>query len=388
MKKSLIALAVASAVTAPMVAQADATLYGKFEMRVVSEKNVTTDANGNARWRWVPDITADLQANPAAAEDVIINAGSAGGAFRFTGAGGRANSVRKHDLEVQSDDFRIGIKGDADLGIDGVKGLFQYELEVNPDATAENTAAGDNFATGTFDTRLAYIGATGGFGTALIGRVGNPVEAVIKTGNHSEHTDYDFIPDRLGSAIAYVSPDMNGFNAYAAMVMEGQNDSDEPDVDGYLFGANYKADGLDLSAGYISVNRRYLDSEKTAKIYGLGAAYTFNEDMTTVALDYQQVKADFGTAFALANALGSDKTRVIGLKLSHKIDQLTLWANYHDFKDNLWKSQYGLGAVYALGSQGALDVEYVKTNGVGTVNGVNVNMPDKNIFSVGYNINF
>ena len=45
MKKSLIALAVAGALTAPVIAQADATLYGSLRAKVVSADEVNGENN-------------------------------------------------------------------------------------------------------------------------------------------------------------------------------------------------------------------------------------------------------------------------------------------------------------------------------------------------------
>ncbi|MGY8869897.1 MAG: hypothetical protein ACKVJE_05605, partial [Pseudomonadales bacterium] len=75
MKKSLIALAVAGALTAPMVAQADATLYGSLRLKVVAEEN--------------------------------------------------------KDLDVADNASRIGIKGSVDTNIDGVKAIYRGEWKVN-----------------------------------------------------------------------------------------------------------------------------------------------------------------------------------------------------------------------------------------------------------------
>ena len=72
MKKSLIALAVAGAMTAPMIAQADATLYGRISVELL-------DTDGQD-----------------------LNLGDEIGG-------------------------RIGIKGDVDLGLEGTKGLFHQE---------------------------------------------------------------------------------------------------------------------------------------------------------------------------------------------------------------------------------------------------------------------
>lgn len=332
MKKSLIALAVAGAMTAPMVAQADATLYGKFELRVVS---------------------ADDRA-----------------------------------LEVQSDDFRIGIKGDSELN-SGAKALYGFEMEFNPDAAGSFESATDFDEAEAPTIRKAYVGATGDFGTALIGRISNPVEAVVaKVGNWSESAsgfDYDPNPDFLGSAIAYVSPTMGGFNGYAAIVAEGGPDSgagEQEDVSGYVLGGNFDMEALSVSAGYWNISEEYNVGSGNAnsddiEYAGISASYNF--DVVTVALAYQDL--DTG----LVNDAG-DRDMISAL-VSGKVGGVTLWANYHDYDYEVenaagqFDDEFGIGAAYSLGAQASLDVEYVSADGQDGVE-------DNDIFSVGYTVTF
>ncbi|MBR9882633.1 MAG: porin [Oceanospirillales bacterium] len=311
MKKSLIALAVAGAMAAPMVAQADATLYGKFEMRV--------------------------------------------------------KSVSDADLEVESDDFRVGVKGDVDLGLGDTKGLFRYETEINPEDSSAESAFDDNAGETGIAQRLAYVGATGSWGTALIGRINNPAEAVVGyTGNLSEDTYSDLNPDRLGSAIAYVSPSFSGLSAYAAMVAEGQNDDSEEDMDGYVLGADYAAGGLNLSVAYWEVAKEYVDLTDDVSYTAVGGSYTLGN--LYFGLGWQQVD------------VGEDAD-LWGAKVAYTMDALTVAANYHDADDELgFDDQYSLNAVYSLGKSASLDAEFVSTD----IDGAD----DRDTFSVGYTIKF
>jgi predicted porin len=300
-----------------MVAQADATLYGKFEMRVVDAENA--------------------------------------------------------DLEVQSDDFRFGVKGDSEIA-GGSKALFNLELEVNPDAGSDETAFGDSYA-GTVTYRKAYVGATGDWGTALIGRIANPAEQIIGfTGNNSELTGpSDINPDHLGSAIAYVTPNMGGFTGYAAVVAEGEGTDTASSADGTLFGGSYSAAGLTVAAAYWSVSDDYTGAEADVSETLVGGSYTI--DMTTIGLSY--VKMENDTA--------NQEDKIIGVRVDQKIGDLTLAANYFDFDKesnaNL-DNQFGLFAVYKLGAQAALDLEYSK------VNADNNDAADTNILSLGYTVKF
>lgn len=82
MNKKLIAIAVASVISAPMVAQADVEVYGKFKMGVAS----VSDGSGNS------------------------------------------------GMAVTSDASRLGVKGSEDLG-DGMQAIYQLETEVKADTS-------------------------------------------------------------------------------------------------------------------------------------------------------------------------------------------------------------------------------------------------------------
>ncbi|MCV6612822.1 MAG: porin [Amphritea sp.] len=341
MKKSLIALAVAGAMTAPMVAQADATLYGKFEMRVVSAKDKA--------------------------------------------------------LEVQSDDFRIGLKGDSELN-SGAKALYGFEMEYNPDSAGGFTSHKDA-PSNTASIRKAFVGAAGDFGTVLIGRIANPAEAVVaKVGNWSESASgfaYDQNPDFLGSTIAYVTPDMGGFNGYAALIAEGGDDNGaqkQENNSGYLVGGNFGMDALSISAAYWTLNDNYtkqalstIGADDSRTWAGISAAYDFGG--VNVALGYSDLEAGL-------KAKDPHSVKTTSLLVSGKVSDVTLWANYHDYNyevkdtnvsDKVYQydNEFGLGAAYSLGAQASLDVEYTSADGIkGT------GTKDNNIFSVGYTVKF
>jgi len=249
MKKSLIALAVAGALTAPMVAQADATLYGSFRVGI--------------------------------------------------------QSVDDADLDMVDESSRIGIKGDVDLGLEGTKGLFHWEANVN---SSDST-------TDILKERLSYIGMTGDWGTVLAGRQYHPHYLLIggatnvfntATGSTGEwaflgnEADGAVDHKRVDNTLAYASPVMNGFQVIAGAVIAGTGNDAADDVDGYNVAAKYAANGL------------------------------------TVALSYAEV-----------DAIDRD---LIGLSASYKIDALTLSARYEDKElANVDSDSYGIAAVYDLG---------------------------------------
>ncbi|GGB95166.1 hypothetical protein GCM10011352_21570 [Marinobacterium zhoushanense] len=312
MKKSLIALAVAGAMAAPMVAQADATLYGKFEMRL---KNVSGSDTG-----------------------------------------------------FESDDFRVGLKGDVDLGLEDTKGIFKYETEINP-----NIDVGADTGSSSLTTRDVYMGATGSWGTALVGQFGNPAEKVIGyIGNLSESASgfaYDLTPDRLGNAAAYVSPSFGGVTLSAGVAAQIEGDNDFSDADAYVVTASYEMGGLSLTAGYWDVDSDYSGAVANYDWAAIGGSYTLGS--TTLGLAYQSRDENTG-----------DDNEIASVMLTHSIDALTLGANYHSADDedvSGFDDEYSLFAIYSLGKMAALDAEFVSAD---------TGSDDVDVFSVGYTLKF
>lgn len=306
MKKSLIALAVAGALTAPMVAQADATLYGSMRLH----------------------------------------------------AGSGTNS----DLNVENDASRMGIKGSADTSIDGVKAIYQLEAFIGRD-NGTDTTLNQNEATFGVDGRLAYVGLTGGFGTVAVGQQWTPLYSMVtgatdmtinETGETSQYL-------RVDSAVAYVSPNMGGFTVAAVVVGDGRSAAevaanDTSDADHYQLVAKYAVGGFTVAAG---MHEASLDAGTDVK--ALSASYTM--DALTVAALYQDVEV--GTAksrnpYELAASYTMGATKLIGtyydqdatvdtngynLEVQHKLgNQATVYANYNsDEVGTVDTNAYGVG---------------------------------------------
>jgi predicted porin len=169
MKKNIIALAVASAIAAP-VAMADApVVYGKIN----------------------------------------VNAKFADGA----------------DLNIGDTSSRVGIKGSDDLG-NGLKAVYKLEFDVD---VAGKTKDGDT--KGTLTARNQYLGLAGGFGTVLMGRHDTPEkmsqasdlfnDGAADLANGSMTSGVTVNETRSGNVVAYVSPSFSGVKLIAAAVANG-----------------------------------------------------------------------------------------------------------------------------------------------------------------------
>lgn len=256
MKKSLIALAVAGALAAPMAAQADATLYGSLRIKLVDN-----------------DAT---------------------------------------NLDVQDNSSRIGIRGSSDL-FSGAKAIFQFEQAVSTETGA--------WAGG----RLANLGLTGDFGTALFGRIWTPyynwtgAQTDISDASVSAASVYEIGLHRASNIIAYVTPNMNGFQA--AVAVAADSDADEDNVDVGHVAANYNANGLNVGISYLDIEGDSGVGEE--QVVSAGAGYTMGD--LYVAARYEDRDEADQTAWELAASYSMGNTTLIAAFIDDEISTDDQW---------------------------------------------------------------
>jgi len=344
MKKHLIALAVAAAVAAP-AAMADTTLYG---LAHVSVDYIDTDTAG---------------------KDANVN--------------------------VVSNSSRLGVKGAEKLS-SGLSALYQMEFDV------------DMADSGAFAGRNQFVGLTGGFGTAIVGRHDTPMKLAInqydlfgdQIGDNSSIVGAVFNKDqtvgwnlRVPNVVAYITPNMGGFSATAAYVTDHDlgtdptnlttavhDKNDNNNSDAYSLSAGYKAKMFDVTGAYevhnagaleesswmlgagvnfggVHVNALYQNMEdfvkKEANVYGAGVAYKFGKNTVK-------------TQYYVTDAEGADG------QLVNKKDRSLLALGY----DYSMSKQTTVYAAYALGTEGQ---SVWGSHGVKTKEGAG----DNNAFSVG-----
>lgn len=179
MKKTLIAAAVGAVIAVPAIAQADVTLYGKFE----------------------PSLD-------------YLNTNTTGGVTN-----GSSNSKSISGFSLNSS--RWGVKGSEDLG-DGLRALFQVESTISTDGKA---ALGN---------RNTFAGIAGGFGTVIAGRHDTPMKSLgravdlfgdqigdsrnLISGKYNGSVGFD---QRVPDMIAYVTPQMGGFKVVGQYGFDG-----------------------------------------------------------------------------------------------------------------------------------------------------------------------
>lgn len=290
MKNSLIALAVASALTVPMVAQADATLYGSLRMKVNE-----LGANG--------------------------------------------------ELDVADNVSRVGIKGSSEL-FSGAKAIYQYEFGID-------TADGANANNDVTFARLASIGVTGDFGTAMMGRMwsahalwtilphhlGENTGMLESAGYITPTAPADSnLLHRVGNALTYISPNMGGFQV-AASVLADNSATDGEDMDAYNIAAKYAVGNFTVAASHVAV--------ETAA----------NADVTALSVAYKADALHLSGRYMQNDANGANDDQ-FSATAAYTFDNTTLIAGYAD--DDSWASKgYNLEVQQKLGKQARAYVAYV-----------------------------
>lgn len=296
MKKSLIALAVAGALTAPMIAQADATLYGVAQFRGISQ------------------------------DDSSFNS--------------------------QMAKTRLGVKGTVDNDIDGLTTGFQFEWEF--DGNGGNTSSTNS---GDVALRKSNVYMAGDFGTFAFGRMNNPVEAAegkrVVLGRHGDN--WALVPDRISRHVAYISPNFGGANVYVAVGSEGASDAaGSDDADTTTFGLDWSGMGVAFSAGYHNIDSP-ATGDDAAEITSVGASYSGIENVYIGASWSNLDPEAKSTSAAEIDTWGVGATYTMG-KVKLIADYETTEEDYSDRE--LEGSKIGLGVAYMLGAKANVAVEY------------------------------
>jgi predicted porin len=295
MNKKIVVAAIAAAIATPLVASADATLYG--QVRVASQYHSRSDG---AQDSW----------------------------------------------GLQDQVSRLGVKGDEDLG-NGLKAIYKMEFGVN-------VGNGFNDKSSFWSQRNSYVGLAGGFGTVLAGRHDTPFK--ISTGKldffGDTNADFDsgfgyaaasdnaggvglFDSLRVDGAIAYVSPSIAGFTVAGAVVQTGTTPANDQADD---FASAYSLAGM-YSNGpwFASLAYESLDMESL----GIAGANTPDYDKWRVGLGILGFN-NFSASFTY-----EDRTDLPGSTEANGIDS------------NSWQLQaaYDFGNTRVMGMYGQLEFD-------------------------------
>ena len=159
----------------------------------------------------------------------------------------------KNDSSVDADSSRLGVGGSVDLG-GGLEAFYGFEWNLGNPANGDQPKDGSGLS-----TRQNHVGLRGDWGSVWLGAFDS---VIVRFGGFSTTDILDqyagnFEPIyRTGNAIAYISPDLNGFNfgiEVAAIDGEkaiGGDPDDGNDFDKVGIGASYSIQGLTFSGAY------------------------------------------------------------------------------------------------------------------------------------------
>ena len=311
MKKSLIALAVAGVVAAPaaFAASANVDVYGTLRFSV---DKVSSDVAANEKWNISDRVS------------------------------------------------RIGFKGSEDLG-GGMSAV--YGMEWGVDITDNDASATSDSP---FSARNAFVGLKGAFGTVLAGKHDTPYklagsadlfgDTAADSQGSAGIIGYGNFDLRATNALAYISPDWNGFHFAAAVTNNGTATTNGANIsDSTSLALVYVNGPLKATYGYENHGDKTLsatteDATAGEKASKFNVAYKIGD----IALGYTYEKQDrqLTTDADATNQLGS---------IAYGMGPITLAAQYGQRDSKVAandKKRTTLGVIYALSKRTSAALAY------------------------------
>jgi predicted porin len=271
MQKKILVLAVAAAISSPVFADSEVSIYGKVDMGFAVTDN---------------------------------------GAISTT--------------QVSSQVTKLGFKGAEDLG-DGLSAIWQIEQQIDIDAAGSSVG---NSTHTTFAGRNSFGGLKGGWGTVLLGHNDTPFKIATRKldvfgdqlpdnrnlmGGYAKSSQGGLHDVRAADEVVYFSPDMSGFSAAGSYIAgaETADTAGQTKASGYSLAGMYSAGPLYAALAYQefkggSANsmagtsssayiKSLADGEKV-KAWRLGVGYTL--DALQINAVYDKTSDNLGTGGA------------------------------------------------------------------------------------------
>ncbi len=227
-------------------------------------------------------------------------------------SGYASNSNRT--LQINDNTSRLGFKGTEALG-NGLSAVWQIESRILPDAATPNVGFQKTSTTG-LNSRNTFVGLTGGFGTAILGRHDTPYKLATRNldvfadniadnrsimGQSGVGTTFD---GRQNNVVAYISPSLSGFTGAVAYVAGAENALTDDTTKGDAWSAmgTYANGPIFASLAYevhkvgsadtgtLGLNALLADRKEDA--WKLGAGYSFGD--FKLGLVYEKTSDEFG----------------------------------------------------------------------------------------------
>ena len=278
---------------------------------------------------------------------------------------------------------RIGVRGNEDLG-NGLKAIFELEYGLSIDTGASSGTATSSSTPNQLWNRHSYVGLTGDFGTAIIGRVDgaryswiNKYEAFQGGTVGNSITMIGLQVSRADNAVAYISPTFaDGFSvltAYTNSLLGQENSAGVPpggvatqntnDVKLWVLAPQYNNGPLSAVLNFEGSNVKDQNSATTAlnlSVFDAGASY------------------DFGVAklFGFYDAVHNDATpartidfKAWGISASAPVTPAFLVrAGYTKLTDDTANAancnKFAIGATYTLSKMTYIGTDYASIGGI------------------------
>ncbi|MGI9307284.1 MAG: porin [Gammaproteobacteria bacterium] len=308
-----------------------------------------------------------------------------------------------NDADINAGTSRIGLRGTNDLG-GGLAGFYQWEAR----ATFSGSSPLDQ-------VRLGHVGLRGNFGEFVVGRFWsndyNWTHSSTDVANvYSGYLNYtDQRGGRVGEAIQYTTPDLNGFQGAILVRMGGDNSDDrsdpadpmtneynsvvngaraDNDLDNWTLAGTYTVQGFTVAGSYSTeidgLVASNAEDSNGATAGGMTAASTTDLTSWTVRLGYAQdnwyvngwygedalsegvtysadvvdTSSNADTNRAAANVALADR-ELISVAGGVALDKVNVYALYETRELGMVEDTYGtVGVQYSLGSNSRVWIEY------------------------------
>lgn len=270
---------------------------------------------------------------------------------------GIANAAIQNDakdgsgMSVDSVASRLGIKGSEDLG-NGLKAVYKMEFGLDITKNDAKVTTKDGKSKVGFSSRNQYVGLAGGFGTILMGTHDTPLKMsqpkdLFNDGLADNGKVVNVLSKggelRAEKVLAYISPSFSGVKLVAAGVTGDSDDDGKSELaDAYSIAAMYgsKKKGLYLAAA-MNGGEGFKDAEETR----FSAQYATGGLVANVVYETQDNQ---GSAI-IASA---------GYKMGKMMPKIK-WADTSESKNSGAEgTATSLGLNYSLGKKTTAYVEY------------------------------
>jgi predicted porin len=279
-----------------------------------------------------------------------------------------SNNSNGGGMTVTDQASRVGIKGSEDLG-GGMAAIWQWESQLNnlDVASVSSTAGPTQEASAAANAsktaqRNTFVGIKGAFGTALAGvhdtpyKMGGSADLFGDTAADSQKSGTGIIgrnglDNRSNNAVAYISPDFNGFHAGVATVASE---------------SGAMSSVAATSAVLVYVNgplKATYGHEKFAK----SATNMIGQKGDKLNVSYKLGDTTMGATYEKSQAVGTvpDTAKVKDtaylVSVAHAMGPITLAAQYGKFDDKNSTADLKrttVGAIYALSKRTNVALAY------------------------------